>query len=159
MERARLGLLQSRSRAPCITDTASAGGSPQTMGPSTASGAATAPPARFEHSASLTTAASARSVVSGETRHAGRFVKQPLLVFDDKMSIDEPVAQWVHPYLSAVTAPGPRVPARAARRVAAAGSRSQSIALPRRVLTEPAGPPSPGSSGWCTRWGVWSRRT
>ena len=40
-------------------------GSPQTMGPSTASGAATAPPARFEHSASLTTAASARTALRG----------------------------------------------------------------------------------------------
>ncbi len=40
--------------------------------------------------------AAALSVVSGETRHASRFAKQPLLAFDDKVNIDEPVAQRVH---------------------------------------------------------------
>src|SRR5258708_25802480 len=46
-----------------LADPASAGACPQTMGSPAASGAITAPPPRFEHSASLATAASARRVL------------------------------------------------------------------------------------------------
>src|SRR6266446_3132885 len=55
--------LQALSRTPSITDPASAGARPRMMGSPAASGAITAPPPRFEHSASLATAASARSAL------------------------------------------------------------------------------------------------
>src|SRR5258705_8947862 len=74
----------------------------------------------------------AMSVVSGEIRHAVRFMKQPLLAFSDKTISDEPVAQDVHRYLFSVAASNSRAPAHGAP-----GRRCRS-AFPIRPIAPPS---------------------